>query len=119
MKIVNKPWGYEKWITEEGSPYFMKEIFIRKGCRSSLQSHMKKEETNYILEGQALLSILGEGDKEFRKGGTFHIEPHTVHRVTAPTDLFMLEASTPEVDDIIRYEDDYGRPDGRIESEHN
>ncbi len=117
MKQVTKPWGYEKWITEEGSPYFLKEIFMKKGMRSSLQSHKKKDETNYILKGRLILEA--GGIKEFWEGGYFHISPNVIHRVTAITDILMIEASTPEVDDVIRYADDTNRPSGRIESEHS
>ncbi|KKN78500.1 hypothetical protein LCGC14_0350320 [marine sediment metagenome] len=116
MKIVNKPWGYEKWLHE--GKYVLKEIFIKKGFKTSLQYHKKKTETNYIIRGKAKLqwSIVGYEIK--KKGDYFHVNPNEAHRVEALTDLLMIEASTPEVDDIVRLEDDYDRGNGRIDSEH-
>jgi len=116
MKTVHKPWGYEKWIGQ-GRSYFLKEILIRAGKRSSLQYHKEKEETNYILSGQGVLTM--DNQKLPLKNGTaFHIMPNVVHRVEAVTDLLMIEASTLELDDVVRVEDDWDRPDGRIENEH-
>mgnify|MGYP001586744810 CR=1 FL=1 len=116
MKVVNKPWGYEKWIGG-GKSYFLKEILLRAGFKSSLQYHEVKEETNYILSGQGILTI---DDKKLMlaPGVAFHIKPKVVHRVEAITDLRMIEASTLELDDIVRLADEWGRPSGRIESEH-
>ena len=107
MKIVNKPWGYEKWIGG-GKSYFLKEILMRAGFKSSLQYHKVKEETNYILSGQGVLTM-GDKTLALSPGVAFHITPKVVHRVEAITDLRMVEASTPEVDDVIRLQDDYGR----------
>lgn len=115
MKIVNKPWGHEKWIVRTDK-YVLKEIFMKAGCKSSLQYHKVKEETNYIIKGRAVVTGI-EGGK-LGKGGSFTILPHEIHRVEALTDLTMIEVSTPEVDDIIRIMDDYNRPNGRVESEH-
>jgi len=116
MKIVNKPWGYEKWIALEDK-YCLKEIFMKAGFKSSLQYHKVKDETNYTLKGKGILTCDGQG-YSMTRGMSFHIFPNSVHRVEAVTDLTMIEASTPEVDDIIRIQDDFSRGDGRIESEH-
>ena len=115
MEVVNKPWGYEKWIHQ--GRYVFKEIFMKKDTRSSLQYHKQKEETNYIVKGMGLLSLDGVA-YHLSPGTTFHVLPNKIHRVRAVTDLLMIEASTPEVDDVIRLQDDTNRPDGRIESEH-
>jgi mannose-6-phosphate isomerase-like protein (cupin superfamily) len=116
MEIVTKPWGYEKWIGG-GRSYFLKEILLKAGKRSSLQFHNKKEETNYIISGQGVLTR--DGKTEMLKPGiAFHILPGQIHRVEAITDLTMIEASTKELDDVIRVEDDYKRGNGRIEREH-
>ncbi len=122
MRVVTKPWGYEKWIRQTDY-YVLKEIFMKAGYRSSLQYHVKKEETNYILNGRGLLRYTLDRNIAFSQrvllpGDVFHILPNIVHRVEAVTDLTMIEASTPEVDDIIRLADDWNRGDGRIESEH-
>ena len=73
VKIVKKPWGYEKWIAP-GKPnfkYALKEIFLKKGKKSSLQFHEKKEETNYILSGKGVLHYSNEkiNFKKFKKNG--------------------------------------------------
>uniref|UniRef100_A0A6M3JAM2 Putative mannose-6-phosphate isomerase n=1 Tax=viral metagenome TaxID=1070528 RepID=A0A6M3JAM2_9ZZZZ len=116
MKIVTKPWGYEKWISVTDK-YVMKEIFMVAGKRCSLQYHKAKEESNYILEGKCILEIDGEA-LELIKGDFFHVKPPAVHRVEAIENLTMIEVSTPEVDDVVRIKDDFDRPNGRIESEH-
>ena len=116
MKLVNKPWGYEKWITE--GRYVFKEIFIRGGCKSSLQYHDIKEETNYVIRGLGIL-YKDNSKLDLVPETFFHILPKEVHRVEAVTDLLMVEASTPEVNDIVRLQDDWQRGDGRIESEHS
>ena len=115
METVNKPWGYEKWLHQ--GKYVFKEIFMKAGCQSSLQYHKEKEENNYIVRGVVELTVDGETTR-LTSGYSFHINPGERHRVKAITDILMVEASTPEVDDVIRIRDDYDRPDGRIESEH-
>ncbi len=115
MKIVNKPWGYEKWLHE--GKYVFKEIFMKAGFKSSLQYHEFKEESNYVVSGEGEVQ-LGLLRHVLEAGKGFHVQPRLVHQVTAETDLLMIEASTPEVDDVIRLEDDFGRGNGRIESEH-
>ncbi len=116
MELVTKPWGWEKWL-EQNDKYVLKLIFMKAGNKSSLQYHNVKKETNYIVSGVAELTR----DKEVTRLKTddyFTIAPPTVHRVEAVTDILMVEASTPEVDDVIRIADDYNRGNGRIESEH-
>ncbi len=118
MEIVNKPWGYEKWLTLN-SKYALKEIFMKAGYKSSLQYHKEKMETNYIMEGKGILYVgIPQEGRELSKGSIFDILPNMVHRVEAVTDLLMIEVSTPEVDDIVRLQDDFSRGNGRIESEH-
>jgi len=82
-----------------------------------------KSETNYIIEGEAevwLENTSGVVEKfNMKAGDFFNVAPPKKHRVIAITDLILQEVSTPEVDDVIRIEDDANRPDGRIESEHN
>ena len=118
MKIVNKPWGKEEWISSPPEfPYVMKHIFTKAGHRSSLHVHREKIETNYIISGKALVLI--DGQSEFlEEGCVFSVMPNEVHRVTAIDNLETIEVSTPQVDDVERLEDDEGRGNGRIESEH-
>lgn len=120
-KIINKPWGREVWL-ELNNKYCYKRIYINAGARTSFQHHRKKLETNYIIEGEAEVWLEnGKGDiekKRMKKGDFFTVKPPKKHRVIAITDLILQEVSTPEVDDVIRIEDDNKRPNGRIENEH-
>ena len=121
-KIVKKPWGKEIWL-ELNEKYCYKRICINKGARTSFQYHKKKLETNYIIDGKAEVWL--ENDKGvvekkiMEKDSFFTVKPPRKHRVIALTDVILQEVSTPEVDDVIRIEDDAGRPDGRIDSEHS
>ena len=111
--LTEKPWGYEDLI-ENNNRYVVKKLFMKKGYRCSLQYHNKKKETIYILEGK--LRILNEAkdgsfssDHDYVPGQHITIEPGNTHRMTAIEDSLYLEASTPELDDVVRVEDDYGR----------
>ena len=120
-KTVIKPWGREEWLALNAS-YCYKRIYVNAGTRTSFQYHRAKMETNYIIEGEAevwLENEKGEIEKiRMGAGGYFHVSPPRKHRIVAITDLILQEVSTPEVDDVVRVEDDTNRPDGRIESEH-
>lgn len=112
VKRVEKPWGYELWwaYTEK---YVGKILHVNKGQSLSYQYHEVKDETIYLHNGEMLLEIeeVG-GEREERTvtpGCAIHITPFTKHRMTAITDCDILEASTPEVEDVIRLEDRYGR----------
>lgn len=120
-KTVKKPWGKEIWL-ELNDRYCYKRIYINKGTRTSFQYHQKKYETNYIIEGEAEVWLENDNGeivkKRMKKDEYFTIAPPRKHRVIAITDVVLQEVSTPEVDDVIRIEDDAQRPSGRIESEH-
>ncbi len=120
-KRVIKPWGEEIWL-ELNDRYCYKRISITAGHRTSFQYHEKKRETNYIIAGEAevwLENESGEVEKmHMRANDFFNVIPPRKHRVIALTDIILQEVSTPEVDDVIRIEDDTDRRDGRIESEH-
>lgn len=121
MKTVHKPWGKEIWL-ELNDRYCYKRIHINAGHRTSLQYHNHKVETNFIISGTAEFWLEDENgviQKRVMKDGEFiTIHPPRKHRVVAITDLILQEASTPEVDDVIRVEDDSHRLSGRIEREH-
>lgn len=121
MKKISKPWGKEVWL-ELNNFYCYKRIYINKGFRTSLQYHEHKFETNYIIEGEAEVWIenhKGVIEKKYmKKDDYFSIKPPSKHRVVALTDLILQEVSTPEVDDVIRIEDDTKRGNGKILSEH-
>ena len=109
---TEKPWGYELLFALTPD-YAGKVLFVKKGQRLSLQYHIKKDETLYIQEGKALLEIEDEDGKmvetEAQPGFSFHLLPHTKHRFQAIEDTTFLEVSTPELEDVIRLADDYGR----------
>jgi mannose-6-phosphate isomerase len=110
---VEKPWGHELiWAKAEG--YAGKLLFVSAGQALSLQFHREKDESWYVLEGRAELQ-LGEAGQAVLKteivgpGAAFRFRPGTVHRVRAVEDTTILEVSTPELEDIVRLEDEYGR----------
>jgi mannose-6-phosphate isomerase len=109
---VEKPWGYEL-IYAETKKYAGKVIFVRKGEQLSLQYHKIKDETMYLYRGLAQLDIQdAKGQSKVIKlcpGESYHIEPGCRHRVIAVEDCEILEVSTPELDDVVRLEDKYGR----------
>lgn len=109
---VEKPWGYEL-IYAETKKYAGKVIFVRKGEQLSLQYHKIKDETMYLYRGSAQLEIQdSEGQSQVIKlspGESYHIEAGWRHRLTAVEDCEILEVSTPELDDVVRLEDKYGR----------
>lgn len=120
-KVVTKPWGREVWL-ELNDSYCYKRIYINAGTQTSYQFHEKKLETNYIISGKAevwLENDQGVVEKKVMiEGDFFTVVPPKKHRVIALTDLVLQEVSTPEVDDVIRLEDDTQRGDGKIHSEH-
>ena len=122
MKTVSKPWGKEIWL-ELNDKYCYKRIYIKAGTQTSYQYHDKKLETNYIIEGEAEVWLENkEGVVEktkMKKDDFFTVVPPRKHRVIAITDIILQEVSTPEVDDVIRLEDDTNRAGGRIDSEHS
>jgi mannose-6-phosphate isomerase-like protein (cupin superfamily) len=106
---VKKPWGFEiRWaITEK---YLGKILHIDAGHQLSLQYHEIKDESIYVLEGTLIVKD-GERAVILEEGDTMRIKPGTVHRFCAPngTHVKLIEVSTPEIDDVVRLEDDYGR----------
>jgi mannose-6-phosphate isomerase len=108
---VEKPWGYEL-IWARTDRYVGKILHVRKGHALSLQYHRAKDETVHLLSGRLELQT-GEGADLDRRvlqtGESFHITPGLRHRMTALEDSDVLEASTPELDDVVRLEDRYGR----------
>ena len=110
---VEKPWGYEIWWARTNR-YVGKILHVKRGESMSLQYHRIKEETIRIQAGRLLLETApGEGQEltrlEMNPGDVFHIRPGTVHRMTGIEDCDIFEVSTPELDDVVRLEDRYGR----------
>jgi mannose-6-phosphate isomerase len=108
---VEKPWGHEL-IFAQTERYVGKLLHIEAGHSLSRQYHAYKEETLHVLHGTIRLEI-GEGEHiestEVGPGEAFHLVPGTIHRFTAEETTQLLEVSTPELDDVIRLEDAYGR----------
>jgi len=107
---IQKPWGYEI-IWARTDQYVGKMLKINQGCKLSLQYHEKKRETVYVSDGVLELHLK---DKIvfLHKGESFHIEPGTIHRFACPEGAWgveLMEVSTPELDDVVRLQDDYGR----------
>ncbi len=109
---MEKPWGYEL-IWAESELYVGKLLFIREGEAFSLQFHEEKDETLHLLDGEVRLLVGRTRDRltliPLRAGESLRIEPGVIHRMEAVTDCRILEASTPELDDVVRIEDRYGR----------
>jgi mannose-6-phosphate isomerase len=114
VERVEKPWGHEV-IFARTERYGGKILFIRKGEQLSLQFHRHKDEVIYVNEGRIELEIGDPGgtlDVEVvGPGKAFRLTPGVVHRWRALEDSVVLEASTPEFDDVVRLEDRYGRAD--------
>jgi mannose-6-phosphate isomerase len=110
---VEKPWGHEL-IWAETEHYVGKVLFVKAGESLSLQFHREKDESWLVREGRAKLELGSAGDAVLRveviaAGACFRFRPGTVHRVTALEDTTILEVSTPQLDDVVRLEDAYGR----------
>ena len=110
---VEKPWGHELiWALTD--TYCGKVLFVRAGHSLSLQFHREKDEAWLIQSGRVRLELGEAGDSVLNEevvgaGAAFHYAPGTVHRVTAIEDATILEVSTPQLDDVVRLEDAYGR----------
>ncbi len=105
--MVDKPWGREIWwaVTEA---YVGKIIEVQAGCSLSLQYHREKLESMYFLSGEGRL-LLGKEEIRVSPGVAVTIAPGTVNRIWATSDLRLVEVSTPQVQDVVRLEDAYGR----------
>ena len=108
---VDKPWGYEL-VWAKTDRYVGKIIHVNAGHALSLQYHRVKTETVYLMSGRVVYEIQ-EGEElrqlDLNPGDRLHIPAGTVHRVTAVEDADIFEVSTPELDDVVRLEDRYGR----------
>ena len=116
VERVEKPWGYEV-IFARTERYCGKLIFVRAGEELSLQFHRTKDETVYVHSGKIEMQIADPGsptlDREVAgPGRAFRLQPGVVHRWRALEDSVVLESSTPELDDVVRLDDRYGRAGG-------
>ena len=109
---TEKPWGFEL-LWAYAPRYAGKLLFVKKGHRLSLQYHKQKDESMYFYQGQALIEIEGKDGQLVsslaQPGDCFRIPPLTKHRLEAIEDTTLFEVSTPELEDVVRLADDYGR----------
>tara|TARA_Y100000114_G_scaffold96825_1_gene90119 strand:- start:1037 stop:1390 length:354 start_codon:yes stop_codon:yes gene_type:complete len=112
QKKIDKPWGYEI-IWSQCEKFVGKILFINFKNKLSRQYHVNKEETILVLNGSLLLEVGAKEDIKkiiLAKGQSFHIKPGLVHRFIAEYgDVELAEVSTPELNDVVRLEDDYNR----------
>lgn len=113
--VTEKPWGHEVLIAKNDL-YVVKQLFVKAGRRLSLQIHRKKFEHITLVSGAAHMLLENDtGMSHFQMPPMTPIEiaPGTIHRLSAgeEEDAVLIEVSTPELDDVIRIEDDYGRAD--------
>jgi mannose-6-phosphate isomerase len=130
-KVVIKPWGKEVWINyrkgeavgDVDKRYVMKKLYIREGTKTSFQYHLDKVETNFLIEGSIEAWFENKKDqidiKTLRAGSIWTVPAGVKHRIVTLEDIVLIECSSPEVDDVVRLEDDTLRGDGRIQSEHD
>ena len=110
---VEKPWGHEL-VWSKTDRYAGKILVVKAGQSLSLQFHNVKEESWYVLSGRAELELGAPGERMLNSevvgaGAAFRFPPGTVHRLTAVDETTILEVSTPQLDDVVRLEDRYGR----------
>ena len=140
-KVVSKPWGHELWIVWTKDYHVLKQIGMKAGNKSSLQFHREKLETNYlesgiadVIDGYQLDPQMPEEEirakikyenvnfddykNRSHTGAHWTSKPGVIHRVICVEDYLAYEVSTPELDDVIRLNDDSKRQSGRINSEH-
>ncbi len=111
MRIVPKPWGREI-VFAETERYAGKILHLEPGHSLSLQYHERKDETIFVLEGEVHLIVEVDGqmrDLALRPGESHRIRPGVKHRMRAERPSVIVEVSSPELDDVVRLEDAYGR----------
>ena len=111
MRTVPKPWGREV-VFAENDRYAGKLLYLAAGHRLSLQYHERKDETLYVLEGEVRLLVEVEGSMReltLKPGDAYRIRPGVRHRMSADAPCVLVEVSSPELDDVVRLEDAYGR----------
>lgn len=109
---VEKPWGHEIWWAHTDE-YAGKILAVNAGHALSLQFHHEKDETSYLLSGRLRL-VRGASEEELveqeiEPGQAWRVEPGTVHSIEALEDSVVLEVSTPQLEDVVRLRDRYGR----------
>ena len=110
--IIEKPWGYEDLI-EHNPHYVVKRLFMKAGHKCSLQYHNEKHETFVVLSGKLRFWVGSDvnnlEEKVFTTGDHYVIPPKLIHRMEGIEDTLYLEASTSQLEDVVRLKDDYNR----------
>lgn len=112
--IVKKPWGHES-ILSDNDIYTVKQIYVKRGHRLSLQYHEQKIESMTVVSGSAYLEMWDHNGNIFSANflqpfRPVYIPVYWQHRLSAPTeDCIVVEVSTHNPEDVVRMEDDYGR----------
>ena len=118
---VDKPWGYEVWL-EMNEFFALKLIHFKQGNRCSLQLHNRKIESVYVISGEAEVFLEDDDgvlqSKIYGPGSGLSVPLNKKHRVYAKTDFTIIEAQSPHLNDIIRFQDDTNRKSGTLKSEH-
>ncbi len=113
-RVVPKPWGHELWFAHTDR-YAGKLLHVKAGHRLSRQYHEHKDETSYLLSGRLVLTQGAQHgaltEREIAPGAVWRNEARLVHTIEALDDATVLEVSTPELDDVVRLADQYGRAD--------
>jgi mannose-6-phosphate isomerase-like protein (cupin superfamily) len=114
---VPKPWGSELWFAHTDK-YAGKILRVRAGCRLSVQYHQEKDETSFVLSGRVLISQGESPDaltkRELGPGDSWRNSPRVVHTLEAVEDAEIIEVSTPQLEDVVRLEDRYGRVGSKL-----
>jgi mannose-6-phosphate isomerase len=114
-KRVEKPWGYEIWWAQTPE-YAGKILVVEAGQALSLQLHRQKDESSYLFSGRLRLTSGPTQDRleerVLEPGESWRIEPGTIHSIEALEDSVVFEVSTPQLDDVTRLSDRYGRVNG-------
>ncbi len=117
MQVIDKPWGKEE-VIEINDKYMVKKLTMLAGKKCSLQYHNFKKETIYVLTGKLKIytgtSKTDLVSKIYSSGDSITLSPGQIHRMEGVVDSIYLEASTPEMDDVVRIADDYNRIDNGL-----
>lgn len=109
VKRIHKPWGHEIIFAHVARKYAGKILVIESGHQTSLQFHRDKQESIYVLNGRLTLLISGH-KRIVNSGGCFDILPGVIHRLESNHGrVTLIEVSTPQLGDVVRIQDDYGR----------
>ncbi len=110
--LGEREWGTEELLAYSSGKWMMKKLFIKKGSQGGLQKHILKDEGAYIVSGEMLIRYTNKDgellEKVLKAGSTFRFPPGCVHQEEAISDVILIEASTPHLNDRVRMEKEFG-----------